>query len=351
MTDFTLRLPEPEETPAGLILPESALPVPAEEPQADLILTDAAEESPAELILPESALPIPTEEPPTDLIPNDTEAVPAADLLLPADGPAEAPQAGLILPETALPSAPAEDADAFCVTFAGQECHSLAELASVMVDAWGEARTALLNGTLAEALDGADLAAAAICREQAAAVAAGRFTPDRGLLEAIRRLSGQPLVVWRGRRYASAEDLGGSMLQALRGTGAVPAHVDSLMVSGAAAVFAAPAQKEGLAAIGARCAAPDCSMREKTLLTYMTGYLLSGVAAFVMEGETFYTVEDLGAWLENRCKRSPAAFTRACHRLLDESNQLDPQLEAWLIALGRRQDVAKWQSEMDAGML
>lgn len=349
MTDFTLRLPEPEETPAELILPEGTLPVPAEDPQADLILTDAAAESPTDLILTESTLPVPAEAPQADLIPADMAEEPATDLILPADASPEEPQAGLILPETALSVDPAEDA--FCVTFAGQECHSLAELASVMVDAWGEARTALLNGTLAEALDGVDLAAAAICREQAATVAAGRFTPDRGLLEAIRRLSGQPLVVWRGRRYASAEDLGGSMLQALRGTGAIPAHVDSLMVSGAAAVFAAPAQKEGLAAIGARCAAPDCSMREKTLLTYMTGYLLSGVAAFVMEGETFYTVEDLGAWLENRCKRSPAAFTRACHRLLDESNQLDPQLEAWLIALGRRQDVAKWQSEMDAGML
>ena len=62
-------------------------------------------------------------------------------------------------------------------------------------------------------------------------------------------------------------------------------------------------------------------------------------------------MEQLSAWLESRAKRSTAAFTRACHRLLDADHLLDPQLEAWLIALGRRQDVAKWQAEMDAGML
>ena len=84
---------------------------------------------------------------------------------------------------------------------------------------------------------------------------------------------------------------------------------------------------------------------------YIVGFLLSGVTAFVTEGETFYTVEQLASWLEGRCKRSPAAFTRACHRLLDENHLLDPQLEAWLIALGRRQDVQKWQAEIDAGVL
>ncbi len=275
--------------------------------------------------------------------------------LLPMMNSEDAPS-GLILPGEIHPATPgsalsADSAPAFCIDFAGCTCLSQYELAMAMADAWDEARTALLTGALAQTLDNVDLIAAAICRDQAANVAAGRFTPDRGVLEAIRRLSGMPLVVWCGRRYASSADLGGSLLQALRGAGVIPAHCDSLLISGAASVFAEEEQRPALEAIEGRYAAPDCMPREKTLLMYMAGYLLTGIAAFVMEGETFYTVEDLSAWLVSRSKRSSAAFTQACHRLLDENHLPDPQLEAWLSAIGRRQDVRRWQEEIDAGML
>lgn len=244
-----------------------------------------------------------------------------------------------------------EVAAPFLFTFAGRECHSPYELAQAMADAWDEARKALLSGALAGELDAVSLAAAAVCREATAAVAAGEFTPDRAVLAVIHSLSGSAITVWQGRRYAHGIDLGSSLLQALRGTGTIPAHFDSLMMSGAASVFAEETHRPGLRGLEARYAAPDCSMREKTCLMYMVGFLLCGTAALVMEGETFLTVEQLSAWLETRARRSTAAFTRACHRLLDMDHLLDPQVEAWLIALGRRQDVAKWQAEMDAGML
>ena len=312
---------------------------------------------PAEVILPPLPGEAPSEEPgkaaeDTALIPVD--AVPA-EIILPENGEAEAilPTAddnNELIPLTTI--APTQPNSEFRIpNSAFSHCTSRLDLANAMADAWDAARQALITGTLAEALDACDLVAAAICRDQTANIASGRYTPDRAVLEAIRRLSEMPLVVWCGRRYAGASDLGGSLLQALRGTGAIPQHLDSLLRSGAASVFGEPAQHEALAAIEARYAAPDCVLRERLLLMYMVGFLLGGVAAFVMNGETFYTVEELADWLEACCRRSPAAFTRACHRLLDENHLLAPQLEAWLTALGRRQDVQKWQAEIDAGML
>ena len=279
------------------------------------------------------------------------------NLLPPAGEPDDsllpAVQAPLALPqeETALTFPGTEVTADFRFTFAGRDCLSLHDLAQAMADAWEEARRALLNGSLAQALDAVELTAAAVCRELTAAIADGRITPDRAVLEAIHRFSGEKLAVWQGRRYADGADLGVSLLQALRGTGTIPAHCDSLLMSGAASLFADDAQRGGLSALETRYAAPDCTLREKLCLMYMVGFLLCGTAAFVMEGETFYTVEQLAAWLESRGRRSTAAFTRACHRLLDENHLLDPQLEAWLTAIGRRQQVAQWQAEMDVGML
>lgn len=292
--------------------------------------------------------------------------------LLPAD---EGQEAALILSETALtpvaegdvpPAAPAENAETlpavyaplsvpetevtpgFRVPFAGQEYLNAGALAQALADHWEEARRMLLAGTLAELLDAACLSAAAFCRAQTAAVAAGTITPDRAVLAVIHHLSGSCIVVWQGRRYADAIDLGASLLQALRGSGAIPAHFSSLLTSGAVALFAPETQRMGLASLAERCAAADCTQRELLCLMYLVGYLLCGVPALVMEGETFYTVAELAQWLEARCRRSSAAFTRACHRLLDADGLLDPQLEAWLIALGHHADVAKWQAESDA---
>ena len=288
-------------------------------------------------------LTLPEEKPGVLTLPGATALMPPPSATLTVPGE----RTDVILPDEMLPGERA----AFCVTFAGRSCASLTELAQALADAWDEARGALLSGALARLLDGIDLSAAAFCREAAAAVAQGVFTPDRGVLEVIRRLGGEDMVLWRGRRYASVSDLGGSLLQALRGTGVIPGHFDSLMRSGAAGVFIDETRRPGLQAMEARYAAEDCTHREKMLLAYMTGYLLSGVAALVLEEETFYTVEELGAWLEKRASRSRAAFTRVCHRLLDEDHLLDPQLEAWLTALGCRQQVSRWQAEIDAGML
>ena len=298
----------------------------------DLPLLSLLDDGPSGLIIAPGASPAPPAEEP--------------DALLPAGDPA-----ALIPVDDASFAASTASAAPFRCDFAGRTCTSRAELAQAMTDAWSEARTVLLTGTLAEQLDATDLPSAVLCRGLTARIAAGDITTDRAVLEAIRALSGQPLMVWCGRRYASAPDLGGSLLQALRGTGVIPAHCDSLMRSGAASLFADEDQRVPLSALEARYAAPDCSGREQTMLMYMVGFLLSGVAAFVLEEETFYTVEQLAGWLESRAKRSSAAFTRACQRLLDEDYLLDPQLEAWLIALGRRQDVSLWRSEIEAGML
>lgn len=281
------------------------------------------------------------------LILSGTALAPVADGNVP---PAEPVGTAETLPAVYAPLSVPETAaiPGFRVLFAGQEHDSPEALAQALADAWEEARRALLEGVLAELLDGASLTAAAFCRAQTAAVAAGTITPDRAVLAVIHHLSGSCIVVWQGRRYADAIDLGASLLQALRGSGVIPAHFSSLMTSGAVALFAPENQRMGLESLASRCADADCTQRELLCLMYLVGYLLCGVPALVMEGETFFTVAELAQWLEARCRRSSAAFTRACHRLLDADGLLDPQLEAWLIALGHHADVVKWQAESDA---
>ena len=335
-------LPQLPELPAEDKAPEASVPatIPTE-----ITLPPLPGDAPAEAPREDAAI-IPADAAPVEIIlPEDKDAA-----IIPAEAASPADKDDGLVPLTDIP--PTHSNSEFRIpNSAVPHCTSRLDLANAMADAWDEARQALITGDLAQALDACDLVAAAICRDQTANIASGRCTPDRAVLEAIRRLSEMPLVVWCGRRYAGASDLGGSLLQALCGTGVIPAHLDSLLLSGAASVLCEPAQREALSAIEARYAAPDCAPRERMLLMYMVGFLLSGVAAFIIEGETFYAVEELAAWLEARCKRSPAAFTRACHRLLDENHLLDPQLEAWLSAIGCRQDVQKWQAEIDAGML
>ena len=54
------------------------------------------------------------------------------------------------------------------------------------------------------------------------------------------------------------------------------------------------------------------------------------------------TEKDMRELLET----SYADFERFCHRMIDYNDTLDVQLEAWLIALGKRSELDLWRRQM-----
>lgn len=79
---------------------------------------------------------------------------------------------------------------------------------------------------------------------------------------------------------------------------------------------------------------------------FCTGYLLSGQTLFCTNEQQFKTPKDLSAYMEQLLQSSLEELRAFCHSLIQFDDTLDPQLEAWLIVLGKREELQRWRSLM-----
>ena len=73
-------------------------------------------------------------------------------------------------------------------------------------------------------------------------------------------------------------------------------------------------------------------------------YELSGQRVFRFRGQEYRTVADLGGYMQKLLSESREAFSGLCARLADLDGNLHPQLEAWLVSLGKREELERWRA-------
>jgi hypothetical protein len=103
---------------------------------------------------------------------------------------------------------------------------------------------------------------------------------------------------------------------------------------------------EAVAALEAAHAMPERGKRETSLNYYLMAYLLSGQKLLNIDDRKLKSVRELSAYMKELLDSSYEEFERFCHRMVDYSDTLDVQLEAWLIALGKRTELEAWRRQL-----
>lgn len=86
-----------------------------------------------------------------------------------------------------------------------------------------------------------------------------------------------------------------------------------------------------------------------TLMNYYTmAYLLSGQKLFAIGEKRLKNVSELTAHMKGLLDSSREEFEDFCHSLIGYDDTLDVQLEAWLIALGKRKELDAWRHSLNA---
>lgn len=80
---------------------------------------------------------------------------------------------------------------------------------------------------------------------------------------------------------------------------------------------------------------------------YLMAYTLSGQKLLLLDGEQFRAVGELAGYMRSVLEESYDRFESLCHRLIDYDGNLDFQLETWLIALGKQDEIDKWRASMN----
>jgi len=76
---------------------------------------------------------------------------------------------------------------------------------------------------------------------------------------------------------------------------------------------------------------------------FLMAYTLSGQKIFRLDDEQFRTVEEFASYLRGKLDHSYKTFEKLCHSLADYDGNLDVQLETWLIAIGKQQQLEQWR--------
>ena len=103
------------------------------------------------------------------------------------------------------------------------------------------------------------------------------------------------------------------------------------------------------AAVSALEAENAISNRQKRYVVisyYHLAYLLSGQRILHVGDKNLKNATELAAYMRELFDSSYQEFERFCQQMLDGNNMLDAQLEAWLIALGKREELDSWRRQL-----
>lgn len=81
---------------------------------------------------------------------------------------------------------------------------------------------------------------------------------------------------------------------------------------------------------------------------YVMAYLLSGQKLLNVGDKQLKNVTELVAYMKKLLDSSYEGFEDFCHKMIDYDDTLDVQLEAWLIALGKRKELDAWRHSLNA---
>lgn len=241
-------------------------------------------------------------------------------------------------------------------TFLGQEYRDIPSLVTALASNWNDGKKQLYRGLMSAFFKNFNPEIAGYCMdaEDEASRTAGKddIIFWNLLYKIYPELNG---FYWMGQIYESLPALGRDMLEKLwKNDKSDYTYWDSVLGNKLLTNYLATVKSKnaGLsAAASALETAHSLSSRSKrdTLMNYYTmAYLLSGQKLFSIGSKQLKNVSELTAHMKTLLDSSYEEFEDFCHTLIDYDDTLDAQLEAWLIALGKRKELDAWRHSLNA---
>lgn len=237
-------------------------------------------------------------------------------------------------------------------TFLGQSYKEIPSLITALASNWNEGKKQLYRGLLSAFFKRFNPEVAGFCMdaEEEATRTAGKddFIFWEVLYKIYPELDG---FHWMGQNYESLPALGRDMLERLwRKDKSNYSYWDGILENKLLTNYLSKvkSENENLARASAALETAhnigDRSERDTMMNYYIMAYLLSGQKLFAVGEKRMKSVSELTAYMKELIDSSYEEFEDFCHSIIDYDDTLDVQLEAWLIALGKRK-------KLDAGYL
>lgn len=241
-------------------------------------------------------------------------------------------------------------------TFLGQAYKDIPSLITALASNWNDGKKQLYRGLLSAFFKNFNPEIAGFCmdaEEEATRTAGKDDIIFWDLLYKIYpELNG---FYWMGQTYESLPALGRDMLERLwKNDKTNYSYWDGILGNKLLTNYLSKVKSKNedlAAAVSALETVHNVGSRSKrdTMMNYYTmAYLLSGQKLFAIGEKRLKSVSELTAHMKGLLDSSYEEFEDFCHSMIDYDDTLDVQLEAWLIALGRRKEIDAWRHSLNA---
>lgn len=236
-------------------------------------------------------------------------------------------------------------------TFLGQAYKDIPSMITALASNWNNGKKQLYRGLLSAFFKNFNPEIAGFCmdaEEEATRTAGKDDIIFWDLLYKIYpELNG---FYWMGQTYESLPALGRDMLERLwKNDKSNYSYWDSILGNKLLTKYLSKVKSKNdnlSAAVSALETAHNVGNRSKrdTMMNYYTmAYLLSGQRLLAIGDKRLKNVSELTAHMKGLLDSSYEEFEDFCHSMIDYDDTLDVQLEAWLIALGKRKELDAWR--------
>ena len=240
--------------------------------------------------------------------------------------------------------------------FLGRTYSDLPALADALAMNWEQGKKELFRGKLSAYFEKVNTDAARVCKKAEAKASAASGEDDSIFFDTIYKLDRTAACLyWKGHQWENLPALGRELL----------ASGEKEAGQGERFLLAGEMLEKGILARYLKMMDPSDSSRQQKLLSdlariyrstrvkkknaakyiYELGYMLSGQVVLSVDGQTFYDIPELAAYMQSLISSDFPLFRKLCSQLLIHGQDLSPQLEVWLMAQGKGIEVRRWRRE------
>lgn len=225
----------------------------------------------------------------------------------------------------------------------------LRSLVSAFAENWEQGKKQVFRGLLSAFLKPYDPQLAGYALDAEEEVARGGDT-DLAFFRLLYRLDQQTRAFfWKDRRFSGLAALGRFILNDTREHGTSGEFVREVLSRRLITEYLKCTGADDRLLIAARSFEDSAELnsgdtRRELLSRYAAGYALSDKGKLRIDELEFTLPEEINARLNQLLKTDALMFERLITRLVRVDGTLDPQFEAWLLSLGKRSEIDRWNS-------
>ena len=235
--------------------------------------------------------------------------------------------------------------------FMGRQYTNLSELVRALTSFWKEGKKQLFRGLLSGYFKTFDAEAAGHCMEAEEAAVKNLANDDIIYFRLLYQLCPDMVSFhWNGKIYESIPALGRNILDDLRNRQHYEYYISILANQVLSEYLNCIGSKKQTQLSAVKALENSYRINQKDrrytqICLYQMGYLLSGQKKLKLNEKEFGTLPELVSYMTLLLNDSYDSFEEICNRLIGSDNELDPQFESWLNAIGKREELAEWKAK------